>query len=92
VSYLLTDVATITFFLQLSWLSFVSALSFGYDIPLASAGVPSFGENDSPPFLFRVGTCEDKIKFCKYAADRQIYCGISAGHVRAIIHHVKTVC
>lgn len=79
-------------FLQLSRPSFVSALSFGYVIQLGSAGVPSFGENDSPHFLFRIGTCEDKIKFCKYAADRQIHCGISTGHERAIIHHIKTIC
>jgi hypothetical protein len=34
--------------LRLSRPSFVTALSSGYDIPLASAVVPSFGENDSP--------------------------------------------
>lgn len=35
----------------------------------------------SPPsFLFRTGTCEDKMKFCKYAADRRIHCG--AGQYR----------
>jgi hypothetical protein len=79
--------------LRISQPSFVSALSFGYGMQLASDGVPSFGENDlSPLFLCRIGTREDKIRFCKYAADRQIHCGVSTGHVKANIHHIITAC
>ena len=40
--------------LRLSRPSFVSALCFGYDFLLASAGVPSFGENDCPPFFLEL--------------------------------------
>jgi len=44
------------------------------------------------PFVFRIGTCEDKVAFCKYAADRQIHCGVSTGHVWVNIHHNITLC
>jgi len=44
------------------------------------------------PPSFKNCKCEDKVKFCKYAADRQIHCGVSTGHVWANIHRNLTVC
>jgi len=96
VSYLLTVVATITFSTNVCPSAFTAVICqcalFWLWLPVGFSWCTKFRRKWLPPFLFRIGTCEDKITFRKYAADRQIHCGVSTGHVRANIYHIIPFC